>query len=43
MKINISKTKALVIGRKPNKIVTLILKMNPSNKWAAWGVTSGIT
>ena len=40
MKINISKTKAMVIGRTPEKI-DMRIKMNPSNKWGAsetWGV-----
>ena len=34
MKININKMKAMVIGRKPNKI-DVQLKMNPSNKRTA--------
>ena len=36
MKINISETKAIVIGRKPKKIhIGYILKVNPLNKWTA--------
>ena len=42
MKINISKTKTMVIGRKPKKIDSLYeLKMNPSNKRTASN-TSGM-
>ena len=44
MKINISKTKAMVIGKKPKKIYEL--KVNPLNKWTAsntWGVISVAT
>ena len=45
MKINVTKTKAMVIGRKPKKIDTE-LEMNPSNKRKAsntWGVISVAT
>ena len=35
MKINISKTKAMVIGRKPKKITVYEQKVNPLNKWTA--------
>ena len=47
MKINISKTTAMVIGRKPKKIHTVYeLKVNPLNKLTAsntWGVISVAT
>ena len=44
MKINIIKTKAMVIGRKPKNIYEL--KVNPLNKWTAsniWCVISVAT
>ena len=43
MKINIIKTKAMVIGRKPKKIYIYEFKVNPLNKWTAsntWGAPS---
>ena len=47
MKININKTKVMVIERNPKKIDRLYeLKVNPLNKWTAsntWGVISVAT
>ena len=49
VKININKTKIMVIGRKPNKIdmrELCELKINPLNKWTAsntWGAISVAT
>ena len=48
MKLNVTKTKSMVIGRKSKKIDIPIyeLKVNPLNKWTAsntWGVISVAT
>ena len=47
IKINISKTNVMVIGRKPKNIYTAYeLKVNPLKKWTAsntWGVISVAT
>ena len=42
MNININKTKAMVIGRKPKKI-NCELKINRSNKWTASNTLSAIS